>query len=253
MLNSCPITSSSTTSTQSSVEPMESPRQACTNLSQQCLPMMVGTGLNTPSGEEIESPELKLRTVSPTSSLKLNRSSMEEIKESSHEFIYSDTLNLLLSDEHCESIDEAVFVEKLISLRKHANDWELKVDSKYSDEQAFVIDGLHNILLNKSNGFGDRNDQAFFEEMMSADTSGLLIKEATVGMKLSKKIFLSGHLFPFHYSYVNGKKKLKKKRRTMKWPRILDCDVESDDMDRLLQVDLASLIKATAEKKRRHV
>jgi hypothetical protein len=48
---------------------------------------------------------------------------------------------------------------------------------------------------------------------------------------------------------VTGKKKLKKnKRRNIKWPSILDCDLESDDMERLLQIDLASLSKASAGK-----
>lgn len=54
---------------------------------------------------------------------------MEKIKASSHEFTCSNTLILLLSDEHRERIDEAILVEKLICLQQHAIDWELKVDS----------------------------------------------------------------------------------------------------------------------------
>jgi hypothetical protein len=50
---------------------------------------------------------------------------------------------------------------------------------------------------------------------------------------------------------VTGKERLKNKRRIMKWPSILDCDIETADMERLLQVDLASLSKAIVAKKRR--
>jgi hypothetical protein len=95
-------------------------------------------------------------------------------------------LTLLLHNEHCESIDEGTLVEKLIALETHAIDWERKVDSGHPDEEALVIDDLHTNLMNQSNGFGDRNNKALYEEMISTDSSGV-IKEATVGMKLSKK------------------------------------------------------------------
>jgi hypothetical protein len=216
---------------------MESPRQG--------LPMMVGNSL---SGEETDSQDFKLISAYSTSSIQSNKPSMEE-KASSQEFTCKNTLILLLSDEHYENIDEAILVEKLIGLLQRANDWDLKIDSEYSAKEARVIYGLHNILLNVSNGFGDRNNQASYEEKISNDPSGLLTKEAIVGMKWTKKMILAGHLFPFHYPYVTGKKKLKKnKRRNIKWPSILDCDLESDDMERLLQIDLASLSKASAGK-----
>ena len=210
---------------------------------------MVGTGVSTLSGEETESPQLKLVTASPPWSIK--SSSGSNFKASSPGSISSNTLTLLLSDDHCDSIDEAVLVQKLIELETRATEWERKVYSEYTAGQARVIDGLHNLLLNIVNGFGDRNDHGQYEYLLSKDASGSLLKVATVGVKWSKKMFLTSTLFSLYHDYVTGKKTLTKKRKTVLWPRIMDCDVESDDMERLLQIKILSLCDAKAAARRR--
>jgi hypothetical protein len=42
--------------------------------------------------------------------------------------------------------------------------------------------------LNKFNGFDDRNDNTLYEEEIAMDSSGLLMKEATKGLKISWKV-----------------------------------------------------------------
>jgi hypothetical protein len=176
-----------------------------------------------------ESPQiLVIRSILPNN---------EEIKESCDAIKLSKALTMLLSNEHCEIIEQANLEEKLAGLVENANRWEQRIEAEYTEEQTVLIDSLHNFLLNKSNGFSHLNNLALYEEIIASDKSGNLLKEASEGMKLSKKLILAGDLFPG-----------KTDQKFVNWPRILDCDIDSDDMECLLYVDSESLSKALCRK-----
>ena len=240
----------STTSPWSTAGPMESTTAVSITPSQEGSAPQGGTGLKNPSGGEMEPPALKLETASQTSLSTSSSGITGEIQASFQNSISENILTLLLSDEHCDIIDEAALVEKLIAIRAHETKWDRRVDNEYNGGQARKIRSLHNLLLNIVNGFGDRNGPGRFDRQLRRDTTGNLIKEATVGVKWSKKGFLTAHLFTSYLDYVHGKKKLSNKRKLVMWPRILDCDNESEDMDRLLQVNVLSLCYARAAAKK---
>jgi hypothetical protein len=87
-----------------------------------------------------------------------------------------------------------------------------------------------------------------FEEETANDCDGSLMKEAIVGLKLLWKVQLIVDLYPFHYDCLEGYKKLKKKGKTqIKWPRILECALDSEDMDCLLHIDI-NLVRPEARR-----
>eukprot|EP00475_Leptophrys_vorax_P005570 TRINITY_DN1335_c0_g2_i1.p1 TRINITY_DN1335_c0_g2~~TRINITY_DN1335_c0_g2_i1.p1 ORF type:complete len:190 (-),score=44.47 TRINITY_DN1335_c0_g2_i1:87-656(-) len=175
----------------------------------------------------------------PSFILSTNILSTMEIGESSSEFTIRYIHEILLSDDVCDVMLATTLVEKLREIMRCANEWEKHVDSYYPEEQANIIHSLTAYLLNKFNGFDDRNDHELYDEEISMDSSGLLMKEAIVGLKVTWKADLICGLFPFHCDCMRGYKKLKNKGKTeIKWPRILECALDSEDMDRLLRIDI---------------
>ncbi len=60
---------------------------------------------------------------------------------------------------------------------------KLLFDSNYPIE-ANIVHSLTAYLLNKHHGFDDRNDHELHEQENLNDSSGLLMKEAIVGLKV---------------------------------------------------------------------
>jgi hypothetical protein len=48
-------------------------------------------------------------------------------------------------------------------------------------------------------------------------------------------------LYPFHFQCMEGYKKLKHKNKVIKWPTILECELNSNDMERLIGVEMRSV------------
>eukprot|EP00475_Leptophrys_vorax_P005568 TRINITY_DN1335_c0_g1_i6.p1 TRINITY_DN1335_c0_g1~~TRINITY_DN1335_c0_g1_i6.p1 ORF type:complete len:177 (-),score=48.25 TRINITY_DN1335_c0_g1_i6:344-874(-) len=162
-----------------------------------------------------------------------------EILKSSPAVGITNIHGVLFSDDVCDVISSNALLEKMGDIMRSADDWENHVESNYPMKQGRIIHSLTTYLVNKFNGFDDRNDHKSYEEEIENDTDGLLMKEATVGLKLLKKVQLVVALYPFHYDCLEGYKKLKKKGKTqVKWPRILECALDSENMDCLLRIDI---------------
>jgi hypothetical protein len=158
--------------------------------------------------------------------------------------------SILFSDDVCDLISSNALLEKMGDITRSADDWENHVESNYPMKQGRIIHSLTIYLVNKFNGFDHRNDHKLFEEEIKNDTDGLLMKEATVGLKWLKKVQIVVALYPFHYDCLIGYKKLKKKgrRKTLvKWPRILECALDSENMDCLLHIDI-TLVRKEAKR-----
>eukprot|EP00475_Leptophrys_vorax_P005567 TRINITY_DN1335_c0_g1_i4.p1 TRINITY_DN1335_c0_g1~~TRINITY_DN1335_c0_g1_i4.p1 ORF type:complete len:189 (-),score=55.04 TRINITY_DN1335_c0_g1_i4:85-615(-) len=171
-----------------------------------------------------------------------------EIPESSPALSVKNIHGVLFSDDVCDVISSNVLLENMGDIMRSADDWENHVESNYPMKQGRIIHSLTTYLVNKFNGFDDRNDHKSYEEEIASDCDGSLMKEATVGLKLLWKVQVVVDLYPFHYDCLEGYKKLKKKGKTqIKWPRILECALDSKDMDCLLHIDI-NLVRKEAQR-----
>lgn len=163
-------------------------------------------------------------------------------------------IEILLSDadEHCDKLGVEEIMDKLSNVGSNCSQWQHRIENEYSFKHACAIFDLQIHLLNKSNGFADRNDNSIYYNIISKDESGIWIKEATLGFKLRKKNYVASKLFPYFNDRNPEFQKLRKKKNYLvSWPRILDCDVDSEDMDLLLLVKVHPLLKAINEKKKK--
>ena len=99
-----------------------------------------------------------------------------EIKESVQSLNTSD-----LSDKHLSGA-----VKRKIEY-DNAKDWEITLDSLYSEEAVISILNIVSCMENKRRGFGNRNDDDCYREERKADKNNRLYEEAMYGLELLER------------------------------------------------------------------
>lgn len=78
--------------------------------------------------------------------------------------------------------------EKEIKIAFDANvDWEINLESVYSEEEIISIINMLSYHTNVDNGFGRANDESLYRSEKRNDINGTLFDEAMRGLQLERK------------------------------------------------------------------
>ena len=104
--------------------------------------------------------------------------------------------------------------------------WEYRIDRSLPEEKALTVHSLYAYLLNRFRGYGHCNDETLHVSDLADDPDGELLREAELGLFLSKKTWIVWALYPMlcpHSMENEKRKKLKLKDIvSLKWPLVLD-------------------------------
>lgn len=172
----CRRISANTISTPFIAEMKESDQTLSISLSPQDCGQEDGHVLNILFGKKLKPLAKKSKMISPQL-LKISKSDFSmEIKESSQPSSTRD------------SPDKPLFeVEKRKIEYDNARDWEIGLDSRYSEDEVISILNIVSCMENKRRGFGNKNDDECLRDERKADTSNRLYEEAIYGLELLAK------------------------------------------------------------------
>lgn len=165
--------SQNTISTPFIAEMKESDQTLSISLSPQDCGQEDGRVLNIPFGKQRKPLAKKSKMISPQL-LKISKSDISiEIKESSQPSSTRDSSDKPLFD-----------VEKRKIEYDSARDWEIGLDSRYSEDEVISILNIVSCMENKRRGFGNKSDDECLRDERKADTSNRLYEEAIYGLEL---------------------------------------------------------------------